>query len=665
VRRLLSALFAVFALLVVATVAAPLLVPLETWKAQIVQRTKAATGRDLRIDGAIRLAFLPRLRLELDKVGLSGAPGARNGELLRLDRLQLVIGVLPLLSGRLDVESIELERPLISLEIDDKGRTNWDLSTAGHATTDSAGASEDTDWLSSFDVARLKIDDGAVSCTDRRDGSSWQATGVDLALSLKSFDAPLDVDGSVVWQAKKISVDAAVASPRNLFDGGRSGVRARIKGEPLDFRFDGDVVSGQGMKAMQASGSIDLGAASLRDAAAWLGYPMHNDSHAFGPLRIRGTLDERGSIVELADAHIDLDALSASGSVRIDVGGTRPRFEGKLDARPLDLNPYLPAEAVMANDSPDASTGWSDAPLDFSALGAVDADLDLLFGDLRLRKTHIDDGSGRVHWKDARLTASLANLALYGGGGSGTVILDGVRPSQPSMDVALDLKEVQSAPLLSDIAAFDAISGTGSVALHVSTRGASQREMIQSLAGSGELHLRDGAIRGINMAGVVRRTTDALTGHRDRDSTAFSRLDGTVQSVRGVIRNDDMLLDSPQVKIAGSGSIDLPRHAIDYRISPKWVAPLVGEIGFGSPGLAVPVFIRGPFDDVRFEPDLAGLITEGPRALIRGARDLTQIPGALIGLGRQEQDSDATTQEDDSHKSHGKIGKTLKGLFGR
>ena len=46
--------------LLVAALVAPFLIPTDTYKTRIIALVKQATGRDLKIDGAVRLSFLPR-----------------------------------------------------------------------------------------------------------------------------------------------------------------------------------------------------------------------------------------------------------------------------------------------------------------------------------------------------------------------------------------------------------------------------------------------------------------------------------------------------------------------------------------------------------------------------------------------------------------------------
>lgn len=80
-KKVLIGVAAVVVLLLVAAVVVPFLIPFDAYKPQIVAQVKQATGRDLRIDGAVKLSVIPRLELEVGKVGFSNASGGQAKEM--------------------------------------------------------------------------------------------------------------------------------------------------------------------------------------------------------------------------------------------------------------------------------------------------------------------------------------------------------------------------------------------------------------------------------------------------------------------------------------------------------------------------------------------------------------------------------------------------------
>src|SRR3546814_8087776 len=94
-------------------------------------------------------------------------------------------------------------------------------------------------------------------------------------------------------------------------------------------------------------------------------------------------------------------------------------------------------------------------------------------------------------------------MQLYEGSGTGQVVVDG-SSGQPAIAADFDLANFQAGPFLNDLAKFDRILGTTESKLSVRTAGASQRELVGNLAGNGAVVFRDGAIKGINIAALVR-----------------------------------------------------------------------------------------------------------------------------------------------------------------
>jgi AsmA protein len=79
----------------------------------------------------------------------------------------------------------------------------------------------------------------------------------------------------------------------------------------------------------------------------------------------------------------------------------------------------------------------------------------------------------------------------------------------------------------------------------------------------------------------------------------------------GLVHQNDLVLDSPGLKAEGAGTVDLPTKHVDYKVTPK-VA-----------GLGVPLLIQGPWDNLSYVPDLAGIVKGG----VGGAVDIVKGVG--------------------------------------
>src|SRR6266851_2359062 len=129
-RKWLIGIVAIIVVIVAALIVVPFLIPTETYKGQIVERVKSATGRDLALNGPISLSVLPSFALTVSDVAFGNAPGASTKNMATFGKLQLQVQPIALLSGRLVIDSFVLVDPVIALEIDKQGRPNWQFVTA-------------------------------------------------------------------------------------------------------------------------------------------------------------------------------------------------------------------------------------------------------------------------------------------------------------------------------------------------------------------------------------------------------------------------------------------------------------------------------------------------------------------------------------------------------
>jgi AsmA protein len=131
----------------------------------------------------------------------------------------------------------------------------------------------------------------------------------------------------------------------------------------------------------------------------------------------------------------------------------------------------------------------------------------------------------------------------------------------------------------------------------------------------------DGAIVGINLAAMMRNAANAFLNPDAGETrkTDFAEMGGSFTVAEGVLRNDDMRLQAPALRVEGSGRVNLPKRTINYRLEPKLATTLQGQGGEREvAGLLVPVIIKGPWDDPSIAPDLSAVARralEDPEAL--------------------------------------------------
>ena len=620
-KKVLIGLVAIVVILVVAVLVLPSLVPKDTLRAQIENQIESATGREVVIAGDVGVSIIPSVELTLEQVTIANAPGAVAANMIDLGALRLKVGLFPLLGGDLVIDEFVLERPTIQLEIDSQGKPNWEFDTAKPASDTQSGGGSGSGggapaFLNDIRLGDVAIVDGTVVYTDRQAGTEERLDNVNLRLSLPDLDRPFDVDGALGWHGEAVNLTVNVARPRALLDNQTTDLKTSVETKHLTLSFDGKVTGGT---PLRLEGTTDLKSPSIRELAAWTGSPIEMAGDTLGPLGVVGTVKVAQPIIAFTGAQIAIDAIRANGNVELNTGGAVPRITGNLDVAALDTNPYMggaPASgggaARAGADQPQGNGDWSDDPIDLSGLKAVDADFTLRVESILVQGIRIGQSALRLTVQGGLMTADLTEMALYDGQGKAKIVANGTG-SVPSVALDFDLAGMQAEPLLADAVGFDRISGTARSDMSVRSSGRSQREIVGNLNGNGSLAFTDGAVKGINLGAMLRNVgsafLDASAGEQQK--TDFTEITGTFTVTNGVVKNDDLQLLSPLLRVNGAGTVEMPPRTVNYRITPKLVASAEGQGGqTQAAGLTVPVIVSGPWSDLSFRPDLAGALQE-------------------------------------------------------
>lgn len=673
--RLFLIILGLIAVLAAIIVVVPSLIPSETYKAQIISAVKQNTGRDLTIGGDVGLSVFPRLAVSAADVRLSNAPWAREPDMITMEEMRVALKILPLLSGTIELDSFHLIAPVIHLEVDRQGVPNWQFSPSPAAGTDAQGdtpkapdAAEgdasDAGAGASIQMVRLGdvgIENGRASYRNAQSGADFALEDINLDLSMPDLDHPFEANGSVTWNGEPLDLALAVARPAALTSRKESPVTAQVQSSKLTFNYDGIL---RLLGGLSYGGKVELDVPSVRNLAAWAGSPLPK-GQGFGPLAITGKVKGTNEAATFSDADISFDGMKATGTLSVVTSRSRPYLKGNLALDRLDTNVYLgetavapdgqtggsgaPAGPAAGGQTDDSRNGWSTAPIDLSGLKAIDMDFALQVGELLVQKLTIGETALNLKLSGGVLNADLTKLALYEGAGKGQLQLSGAGRT-PALNASFSLSGLDAQPFLTDAMDIKRIAGTATADISLATSGGSQRAMIDALSGNGSVKFANGAIKGINLAQLMRTVFAAATtgweagGTRDTD---FSELGGTFTINRGIVSNQDMKMLSPLLRIAGRGTVDLPHRTLAYRVEPKLAATLEGQGATGeAKGIEVPVIISGPWAKPQFRPDLAAVLQnpEGIKETVKSLKETIKKDGAksfLKGLLGQPQAPEA------------------------
>ncbi len=583
-KKFLLILLAVVVVLIVAAVAVPFLLPTETYKQQIAAQVQRATGRALAIDGPLDISILPTAAVTAENVRFANMEGGTGPDMVRLKGIEAELKIWPLLRGSVEVDRFVLIEPEFNLEIDAEGRANWALGgptaeTAPEVAEQPAGKGMRLP-ITQVKLGDIRIENGSVTLSDARSGAEERIEAVNLDLDLPDLQSPMAAKGSLAYKGKPVQLALVVERPLALLEGGSSPVRVTGEAPDLALTFDGAV---DNAAAPTAAGAIELNVTSIRDLAAWLAEPIAFEGDGLRTFRVNGQLEGSPTQVALKDATLALDAIQGQGDLTVDLSAEVPRLTGRLDLGAVDLNPYL--APVAPSDGQGAGAGaasadWSDEPIELPPIGGAEVDFVLRTDAIRVHDLQLDRSQLALRLQGTNLTVDLAEVALYGGRGSGQIDVE-VVDGAPRISNRFRLENLEALPFLRDAADFERLRGraTGEVALQ--TSGRTQRQLVQNLSGQGQATFRDGAIVGINVAGMVRNVTTAFEGGATGEAreTDFAELSGSFDIRKGILTNNDLWLQAPVLRVAGSGQLNLPERTVNYRVEPRAAPTLEGQGG--------------------------------------------------------------------------------------
>src|SRR5688572_9534939 len=100
-------------------------VDFNSYKDLVAQQVKAATGRDLILAGDVKVGLSLTPHLEIDQVSFRNADWGSEPQMLKLEKLEADVALIPLLSSQIEISRIRLVGADILLETDKDGQGNW------------------------------------------------------------------------------------------------------------------------------------------------------------------------------------------------------------------------------------------------------------------------------------------------------------------------------------------------------------------------------------------------------------------------------------------------------------------------------------------------------------------------------------------------------------
>lgn len=342
------------------------------------------------------------------------------------------------------------------------------------------------------------------------------------------------------------------------------------------------------------------------------------------PLSARAEVRLNGTVVMINGLSGVLDDGAFNGWASVDLG-SKPLVKLDLDFQRLAL-------AKSTGGSSSAGQPWSNATIDLNGLNYIDVQARISAAEVIVGDGHFAPAAIDATLASGVLKARVSNLGAYSGTANGDVTID-ASTANPSFALNADLTGVRALPLLKGLADFDKLDGRLQTKISVRSFGNSQRAIMANMSGTTFAVFQDGAIKGLNVAQMIRSlTASTLSGWQEssEQATDLSQLSASFKIDKGQAQTVDLNLVGPLVKMTGVGTIDLGTKQIGFRVEPKLVMTTEGQGRASEPvGLGIPVMIEGPWGAPRIYPEMQGML-DNPEAAYA---QLKQMGKGLFGPG--------------------------------
>jgi len=656
VRLIFSILVAIVLIAAAIVFIGPMFISAEDVRNQLFAQVESATGYRLRVSGPLDVTLFPSLELVAQDVGVAQPATGSDAEFATAKTLKFGLMLQGLLDGKMRMTHVTLVDPVINVpktaaaippgQKDQVAELLESEGAQADTKEHASGVASVAEKLKNLTLDKLVIQNGTVILPPSGGSAGQRIEKLNLEASLPAYSEPSAFDVAAVVDGKAMQAQGSIGNFGGFLEGVPAPVRLTANAPgTLDAPFSmsatatykndtltlNPLSAKSGDKALAGSAVYKDGAVALNQFTATMG----RDTFA-------GNAVYKDNTVTLRSLRANVRGTVLAGSVTANLANTVPYVEAAIAAKTLDVDALTGSLKSKSHSGGGgggggkSKSGWSNAPIDFSPLRLVNGKFSLTAEQLIYNQIKISPVTVQAVLNGGKLNATLSKFNLYGGTGNTTVVID-ASGKTPAQRVKASLDKFDAYSFLKDAADFQRLEGKGTISMDVSGSGASQRAIVSALNGDANLEFTNGAIRGVNVAQMIRNLgTGIVQGWQGgtQEKTDFASFGASFKVAKGNATTKDLHLIGPLVRMTGSGTVNLPAKSVNFKVDPQLVASLKGQGGEKDlSGLGVPVMIVGPWDNPKFYPDIKGIL-ENPQAAIQQFKQFGKDAGTLPGVDK-------------------------------
>ncbi len=543
------------------------------YKSEIVDQVKTNTGRELVIDGDIDWRLLPSIGLTLGKISINNPEGFPEQPLLQLESAKVDLAFWPLLSKKIEIGLISIEGLSVFIHTRKDGVSNLDQpedfeKELKEAKEKSAESQSELPGIKGLTIKGIQVQDANVLIEN-------------LAAQTKQTVGPLNFTLGKLELGKAVPISLSI-----MADTGDLKVSINSKGQ---IRIG---------KELQQFEMIDLNT-EITASGESLPNKQLDIQH-----QMSGNYNLSQQIVSLDSMTLSLLGMELKGKVEAKLAG-KPDINYELTAGAIDLDaitvksPQKPEQKGDTTPEQSIDLSWMN---DFNVKGLVVAE------SIKVNNLTVSDIQLPMALKNGKLNLSGIKANLYEGKLLADASLDG-RSSIPKYSFKSTMNNVQALPLIKDLTEKEIVSGMAKISLNINGSGLDDLSMKKNANGNGAFFFTKGAIHGVNVAELIRTTYAKIKGQtvtpsNEPQQTDFASFSSSFTLSQGIVKNSDLKLLSPLLRVAGNGSADIIKETVLYHLETAIVGTLEGQGGKPITDLknvTIPLRIKGEMVD----PDIS------------------------------------------------------------
>jgi AsmA family protein len=576
-----------------------------------------ALGRDVTINGDADLdvGWVTRVRVNDLTVANADWAKSRTPNMAEIGQLDLAIDVWELLKGRILIPQLDISRPNIDLQRNEKGEANWQFTAGAEAAARGAAPEERAEIPV---IRRLNVNSGHFVYRDAKIDRSAVLDVNGLQVTDDRDDGKVQVTGDGRYRIQVTREAEGQGGPFAIRFLGDNWERLRAAEQPYPIDLDLTVGDLKVKAAGTVTDPVQLAGVQLKvdvrgDDTANL-FPLTGIAlPPSPPYRITGDVERSGTEWRLYDMSGRMGGSDLRGRIAVDTAKERPLLKADVISDNLlakDIGPFIGArpggekgeQAAASGEAAQRADGkvLPDKEIELGRLKAMDADVAFKANNIqipvlpfdRLETTlTLDNGTLRLQPAVIRIGKGTIRtyLSLYGA------------ETPVRVDIDTQIERVNIKEFLRGSTFIQETTGTLGGRAQLRATGTSVAQILGTADGQLFMVMAGGRISHIVVELAGLDIAESLGVAIEGDKPIPVRcIVAELPARQGVFEARTLIFDTTDTIIYGSGQINMREEKLDVTLTPvpKDFSPL---------SLRNPIHIQGTFAEPSIFPDPAGL----------------------------------------------------------